>query len=226
MNENIRAHFTKTVDDYDYVADKVVMKNDEIHGVILGSIPFNKEGGIKVLDLGCGTGHGMHMILEKFPNSSITGVDFSNKMIMKCAQKLQDFPGRATLIEKNFNEMEIGKNYDVIVSAIAIHNSNHEQKDKLFGNVFNSLKDCGVFINGDFIEGETFEMNQHYREIYKNHIENNLSGEELTVWLKHAFEEDMPMRLSQQFELLKKHGFSEVKLVWQFANLAVYVAKK
>ena len=222
----IYTHFSENVDDYDTVADKVVMKDAELHECLVNSIPFNSDKELNILDLGSGTGHGMLIMLEKFPNAKVTGIDFSNKMIAASREKLKDFSGRIGLIEKDFNEIEFDKKYDVIVSAITIHNSTHEQKAKLFKKIFDSLNEGGIFINGDFIEGESPEMNNQYKGIYGDYIEKNLSGDESKVWLKHAFEEDMPMKLSEQFKILKGLGFKDAKLVWQFNNEAIYIAKK
>lgn len=222
----IFTHFTETVDDYDTVADKVVMKDDELHNCLVNSIPFDENKELNILDLGCGTGHGMLLMLEKFPNAKITGVDFSNKMVLASKEKLKDFSDRINLIEKDFNKMEFDKGYDVIVSAIAIHNSTHEQKRELFKKIFDSLNKGGVFINGDFIEGESSDLEEQYKSIYGVFLEKNLSGNELKVWLKHAFEEDMPMKFSEQYKILKEIGFKEIFLLWQFNKEAVYVAKK
>jgi len=223
---NIYAHFSKNVNDYDTVSEKVVMKNTELHNALVGAISLDSNAKLDFLDLGCGTGHGMSLILDRFKNSKITGVDFSKKMIEKSKNKLSEFKGRFNLIEQDFNFMELGKNRDAIVSAIAIHNSTDAQKKELFKKIFNSLKTEGIFVNGDFTQAETPELDKQYHSIYRKYIENNLEGHELEVWLKHAFEEDMPMKLSEQFRILKEIGFKEIKLLWQFNNEAVYCAKK
>lgn len=226
MNDVVRAHFSKNIEDYDYGADKVVFKNDELHECLVNTIPFDTNAGINVLDIGCGTGHGMLLALEKFPNANVTGVDFSHKMILRADDKLKEFSGRYRLIEKNFTELEFDDKCNAVISAIAIHNVTHEQKDELFGKIYNSLESHGVFINGDLIAGESSSVDQQYKREYRKYLEENLDGKELQVWLKHAFEDDTPMKLSQQFELLKRYGFQEPQLVWQFNNEAVYVARK
>ena len=223
---DIYAHFSKTVNDYDIVADKVVMKNNELHDALVNAIAFAADKELNVLDLGCGTGHGLQLILEKFSNAQVTGVDFSPRMIAKSQKKLEKYGERVKLIEKDFNEMEFNEKYDVIVSALAIHNSSHQQKEALFKKIFQALNKDGIFINGDFVEGETSELNEQYRAVYKNFLENNLTGEQLKVWLRHAFEEDRPLALSQQFKLLKNLGFRELKLLWQFNNEVTYLAEK
>jgi tRNA (cmo5U34)-methyltransferase len=222
----IFTHFSETVDDYDTVADKVVMKDDELHNYLVNSISFDSNKELNILDLGCGTGHGMLLMLEKFPNSKITGIDFSNKMILASKEKLKDFSDRIKLLEKDFNEIEFNEKYDAIVSAIAIHNSSHEQKIRLFKKIFDSLNENGIFINADFIQGESSELEIQYKNIYKTFLKKNLSGDELKVWLRHAFEEDMPMKLSEQFKILREIGFKEIELIWQFNNEVIYKIKK
>jgi len=112
------------------------------------------------------------------------------------------------------------------MSAVTIHNISHKQKKLLFKKIYDSLSENGVFINGDFIEAEIAELNIQYQAIYRKFLESNLTGEELQVWLKHAFVDDKPMKLSEQFELLKDCGFKEISLLWQFNNEAVYIARK
>jgi tRNA (cmo5U34)-methyltransferase len=226
MVNPILNHFSKNVDDYDTVADKVVMKNNELHDCLISSIPFGLDKKFKVLDLGCGTGHGMSLILKKFKNAKVTGVDFSKRMILKSKENIKEFLERINLIEEDFNKMRFNENYDVVISAIAIHNSNHNQKRDLFKKIFNCLNDGGFFINGDFVEGESIDIDKKYKQVYKNFLETNLEGVELDVWLRHAFKEDMPMALSQQIGALKKEGFKDIKKLWQFNNEVIYISKK
>lgn len=224
--DKIKKHFSKTVDDYDAVADKVVFKNDELHDQLIGAIPFDKNKELMILDLGCGTGHGMHLIAKLFPNAKITGIDFSPKMIKKSRENLLAIKNRIKLLEIDFNDYPFDQKYDVIVSAIAIHNSTHSQKKKLFKKIFNSLNDGGLFNNADFYEHDSVYINNEIKNIYREFLKHNLSGNELKVWLRHAFEEDMPMSLSQQSSILKKNGFSDFRLIWMFNNEAIYVARK
>jgi len=226
QDKKILNHFTKKIEDYDYYAEKVVFKNEEVHQTLIKAIPFKESEKIKILDLGSGTGRGMFLILKRFFNSDVTGIDFSENMIEKSKKNLEDFKGRFDLIDKDFNDVPFDKDCDAIVSAIAIHNSSHKQKKELFKTIFDSLKKDGVFINGDFIEGETEEINEKYKKIYRAFLEKNLSGEERKVWINHAFSEDKPMKISEQTKILNEIGFSNIQVLWRFNNEAVYIAKK
>lgn len=224
MNE-IYKHFSKTVNDYDTVADKVVFKNDELHKVLIGAIPFVKKSKIAILDLGCGTGHGMKILAQKFKNAEITGIDYSQIMIEKAKEHLESCIERVQLVCKDFNKIKFEK-YDAVISAITIHNSTDHQKIDLFKKIFDSLDKGGVFINADFYIPESKKMKEQVGEIYRNFLKSNLSGDELEAWIKHAFSEDMPMKLTEQFETLKRAGFSKVELLWIYNNEAIYRATK
>lgn len=223
---SIKNHFSKTVNDYDTVVDKVVFKNDELHNELINAIFFDKDKELNILDLGCGTGHGMKIALERFAKAKITGVDFSPIMIEKAKNNLLSFSQRVKLLEANFNNYEFDQKYDAVISAIAIHNCTHDEKRELFKKIFDSLNNGGLFINADFYEHDSVNLNNELKNIYRDFLKQNLEGEELDAWIKHAFEEDMPMTLSQQSLILKEIGFSSFKLIWIFNNEAVYIAKK
>ena len=226
MSERILKHFKKTVGDYDTVADKVVMKNDELHDVLISALPFKSSDIFTVLDLGCGTGHGAKLVLEKFKNAKVIGIDFSDRMIELAKVHLQSFSSRFTALEQDFTRLLYREQVDAVISAVAIHNVEHTQKRDLFKHIQNILVPGGVFINADFIEGETPQLNVEYQKIYEHFLKENLSGEELDVWKQHAFQDDKPMKISKQFELLKELEFDNQELLWQFNNEAVYRAKK
>jgi tRNA (cmo5U34)-methyltransferase len=224
--KKIKNHFNSDIVDYDACCSKVVPKNDEIHNVIVDSIPFDKKSRIKVLDLGVGTGLGALKILNEFPNSQLTGIDFSSKMISRARERLKIFGSRIKLIEADFNKIDFPEKYDVIVSAIAIHNSNEINQKKLMSRIFNHLKDNGCFLNGDFAKTKTEFLNKKLDESYKEYLRNNLRGEELKVWLRHAFKEDKPIALEDQLLWMKEVGFREIECIWRYQNLAIYYGLK
>lgn len=120
----VKNHFDSDIVDYDACCSKVVPMNDEIHNIIVDTIPFDRKSKLKILDLGVGTGLGALKILNEFPNSHLTGIDFSSKMIFRARERLKIFDNRVKLIEADFNNIDFPEKYDVIVSAITIHNSN------------------------------------------------------------------------------------------------------
>lgn len=221
----IKKHFSSDIVDYDTADEYVVPKNEELHDTIVELIPFEEDKGIVVLDLGVGTGNGALKIL-KYPNSFITGIDFCPKMLSRAKEKLKRFGNRVELIEADFTKIPFPRKYDVIISAVTIHNETDEAKRRLFKKIYNSLFDGGIFINGDFFRPEAQHLYEKFNKFYESYMRRYLSGEELERWLVHAFEEDLPAKLTDQFEWLKEAGFRELGVVWQYYNLAVYYAVK
>lgn len=224
--EKIKNHFNSKEIDYDVCADNVVPRNDEIHDVIVGTIPNERDSKINILDLGVGTGLGAWKILSEFPNSRLTGIDFSSKMLKRCKERLSIFNSRILLIESDFSKINFSEKYDVIVSAIAIHNSKSEQQRELIIKIYESLKDGGIFINGDFIRSNSEYVNSKFKEYYENYLRCKLRGPELEKWLRHAFEEDQPTELGTQLSWLRETGFRKIECVWRYMNLAVYYGIK
>jgi len=224
--KKIKNHFNSDIVDYDACCSKVVPKNDEIHDIIVDSIPFDRKSKLKVLDLGVGTGLGALKILNEFLNSQLTGIDFSSKMISRAKERLKIFGNRVKLIEADFNKIDFPEKYDVIVSAVTIHNSNKTDQKKLMAKIFNHLNDNGCFLNGDFAKTKSEFLNKKFDEFYKEYLVNNLRGEELKAWLRHAFEEDRPVELEDQLLWMKEAGFREIECIWRYKNLAVYYGMK
>lgn len=224
--KKVKNHFDSDIVDYDACCSKVVPMNDEIHNIIVDSIPFDRKSKLKILDLGVGTGLGALKILNEFPNSQLTGIDFSSKMISRARERLRIFGNRVKLIEADFNKINLPEKYDVIVSAIAIHNSNEIHQKNLMREIFSHLNNNGCFLNGDFAKTKSKFLNKKLDEFYKEYLKNNLRGEELKVWSHHAFNEDKPIALEDQLLWMKEAGFREIECIWRFQNLAVYYGLK
>jgi len=224
--KKIKDHFNSKEIDYDVCANSVVPRNEELHDVIVSTIHHNRKSKIRILDLGIGTGLGAWKILSEFPNASLTGIDFSSKMLKRCKERLSVFKKRVSLIEADFNKIDFPEKYDVIVSAVTMHNSKTEQQLKLISKIYESLNDNGIFINGDFIRSSSEHMNMKLKEFYENYLKERLKGVELEKWLHHAFKEDNPTELETQLNWLIKVNFRKIECVWRCMNLAVYYGIK
>ena len=224
--EKIKIHFNSEEIDYDICAKNVVPRNEELHNIIVNTIHHDKDSKIKILDLGVGTGMGAWKILSEFPNAHLTGIDFSSKMLKRCRERLSVFKNRVLLIEADFNKTDFPEKYDIIVSAVAIHNSKLEKQKKLIFKVYESLNENGIFINGDFIKSKSEHINLKLREFYEKYLREKLKGTELKTWLHHAFEEDKPIELETHLDWLEEAGFRKIECVWRYMNLAVYYGIK
>jgi tRNA (cmo5U34)-methyltransferase len=226
MSSGVETHFTKTVIDYDTVVDRVVMKNDELHLQLLRCIDLPTDRPLKFLDIGIGTGHGASLVLSKYPQAVLTGVDFSRVMLEKATTNLMAYGSRVELVEANINTYVPIHQFDVVISAITIHNLSPQEKLDLFHSLSLWLVPGGLFVNGDFCQGETQESNRLPQTAYLSYINSQLNGSELAAWLGHIENDDKPAKLSEQFKILTDNEFDTPKVVWQYENEAVYWARR
>ncbi|NIO44631.1 MAG: methyltransferase domain-containing protein [Candidatus Aenigmarchaeota archaeon] len=224
--EKIKNHFNSKEIDYDVCANYVVPRNEELHNVIVNTIRHDRNSKIKILDLGVGTGLGAWKILSEFPYAHLTGIDFSSKMLKRCKERLSIFKNRILLVEANFNKIDFPEKYDVIISAVTIHNSKIEQQKDLILKAYKNLNNNGIFVNGDFIKSNSEHINQKLRNFYENYLREKLKGKELKTWLRHAFEEDKPVEIKTHLNWLKMAKFKKIECVWMYMNLAVYYGIK
>lgn len=177
----------------------------------------------RILDLGCGTGHGMRLILEAYPDATVVGVDFSEKMIAN-ASKILSNP-RASFVLTDICTYAPQEQFDCVISAITLHNLNDTMRENLCDKLSSLLPIGGLFVNADFYRAEDSHTDSLIHEIYLDHVKRALHGQELDVWLEHIAS-DNPQKLSTQFSSLQSRGFELPKLSWLFANEAVYSTKR
>jgi len=232
QSDAMKKHF-ESVEDYDTCADHVVPYNEEIletaYRKCVDEFFPQKPSPFTILDLGIGTAYGARVLLLDDKDAEITGVDFSHKMLEKAGKNLLLFnvSNRAKLVNADFTAWPFQKNaFDACISTITIHNVGDEEKRKLFKKIHSSLKTGGVFINADFVKSETEEEQKQWNNYYEQYLREHLQGQELETWLRHAFTEDKPAKLSDQKKWLAEAGFTETKIIWQKQNLAIYAAKK
>jgi ubiquinone/menaquinone biosynthesis C-methylase UbiE len=86
-----------------------------------------------ILDVGCGNGYTTRAIAKKFPEATVTGVDFSGEMV-KEANKLatpnaEFFEGDVLSLSRN--PMLITGNYDVVISTRCLINLANWEEQKI-----------------------------------------------------------------------------------------------
>ena len=226
---SVREHFSAWVDDYDTVADAVVMRNDEIHQEIVDATRQHSGDVGRCLDIGCGTGHGMELMLLEYPNAEVVGIDFSSRMLENAEQRLHQFGHRVKLIEGDAKDLPslsgLAGSFDCVVSALTIHNLDSSQKATVFRHVARVLRPEGVFVNADFVAFADDELSDQTSRVYRRFVRSNLSDKKLAIWESHI-QKDQPETLAAQQQMLRDSGFCGLELRWLFVNEAVYVAKR
>jgi tRNA (cmo5U34)-methyltransferase len=105
----------------------------------------------RILDLGTGTGETAARVLATYPNATLVGIDDSAAMLALARSRLGDGP-----------DLRVGRleaplpagSFDLVVSALAVHHLDADQKRDLFQRVAHSLWPGGRFVLADVVVPE------------------------------------------------------------------------
>lgn len=101
--------------------------------------------GVRILDLGCGTGALMELVLAEDPTRIITGLDLSLQMLQVAKKRLGE---KAELILGDSECLPFEDNsFDVVYCNDSFHH--YPAPDKVLGEICRVLKYGGTFLIGD-----------------------------------------------------------------------------
>jgi SAM-dependent methyltransferase len=121
---------------------------------MIGMAGLPREADIAVLDVGAGYGFVSEEVLRAFPKAHVTLQDFSDLMLKSARGHLADFGGQlsfvlADLTDPRWSE-HVGGPFDLIVSAIAIHNLRAADKiAAVYRGIAGLLKPGAPFLDYD-----------------------------------------------------------------------------
>jgi len=194
--------------------------------------PFN------VMELCCGEGLLAAILLERFPNCTVYGLDSSQEMLAAAAARLVRYgkrfqPVLFDLPSPNWRTpsfQAVG-----VVSSLAIHHLADEQKALLFQDVFRLLLPGGVFLIADIIlpagePGMRYAAEALDETVRRRSLElrGNLSAfeffqQERWNFFRHPDDPmDKPSPLLAQLHWLKTAGFRPVDVFWMLAGHAIF----
>ena len=116
------------------------------------------ERGIRVLDVGCGSGRALNAMAERFPNSEFVGYDFSEQ-----ALKAADLERRSkNLTNVSFQvqdatKIEEKKSFDLVTAFDSIHDQIHP--GAVLNNIRQAVKEDGTFLMQDIKASSHLEKN-------------------------------------------------------------------
>jgi tRNA (cmo5U34)-methyltransferase len=223
------AMFDAAAGGYDEARRQLVPGLEDFYGAALDSVPFGRDAGIKVLDLGAGTGLLSAMVAERFPRSRVTLVDLSVEMLRVARRRLAEGDGRFEFRNMDYARKAlpvVAGGYDVVVSALSIHHLTHGDKRELFERVYGSLVDGGYFVNADQVQGETPEEEELYVEWWLRRVrEAEVSEANLAAALS-RMRADRNATLRSQLGWLEEAGFGSVRCAYRDHRFAVYAGRK
>ncbi len=141
--------------------------------------------------------------------------------------KMQEY-NDVTYIVGDFRDFKFDREYEVVVSSLALHHLvTDTDKKQFYKKVFDNLSKGGVFYNADVILGSNDHLEEVYMSKWKEFMSQNVSWEEIEKkWIPKYYEEYRPAKLIDHLKWLEDIGFIDVDVIRKYYNFAVYGGSK
>lgn len=197
----------------------------------------------RILELCCGAGLLAEALLERFPNSSVHGLDGSPEMLRAAQSRLVRYGSRFTSqsFDLAASEWRVAlEGVDAVVSSLAIHHLDDQQKQTLFADVYRMLRAGGVFVVADLmrmahplgaaVAAHAWDEAVRQRSLALDGSTAAFELFERERWNMYRYFDpddiDKPSRLFDQLLWLSQAGFVDVDVYWLNAGHAIFGGRK
>lgn len=216
--------FSAHAAEYTALRRRLVPAFDAFYGAAVGALIECAAGSpmARVLDLGAGTGLLTAMVAEQCPEARFVLLDGSPEMLAEAQERLGEL-----VVAVHVQDMTDGVPegpFDAVVSALAIHHLEDEDKRVLFQRVHEALRPAGVFVNAEQVAGPTPELAKSYVGTWERMCrELGATEEEIAAALQRR-RHDRCADLESQLSWLRAAGFATADCVYKYWEDAVFVA--
>ncbi len=182
----------------------------EGESTLLDELPANVQ---QVLDLGCGDGRLLDLVLRARPAAGGIAVDFSPPMLERLRQRFEKNE-RVQIVEHNLEDpLPAFGRFDVVVSSFAIHHVEHGRKRQLYGEIWNALLPGGVFCNLEHVASASDYGHARFLQAMGRTPDDEDPSNKL-------------LDVHTQLVWLREIGFVDVDCYWKWRELALLVGRK
>jgi tRNA (cmo5U34)-methyltransferase len=219
------AAFSAHAGEYTSLRRRLVPGFDAFYGAAVAALGPLAEGALeRILDLGAGTGLLTAAVADAYPDARFELLDGSPEMLAEAQQRLGERVV-AVHVKDMAGELPAGP-FDAVVSALAIHHLEDDDKRLLFQQVHDVLRPGGVFVNAEQVLGPTPELAELYVEKWQRMCrELGASDDELAASLQRR-RHDRCADVESQLQWLRAAGFASADCVYKYWEEAVLVAVK
>jgi tRNA (cmo5U34)-methyltransferase len=211
--------FAAHATDYHAERRRLVPCFDEFYGTAVEMLSLRGQGVRRVLDLGAGTGLMAEAVLQRHPDAHVVLLDGSAEMLAQARERL---PAEAltTVVADLRDELPEGP-FDAVVSALAIHHLEHEDKRDLLARIHAVLRPGAPFVNAEHVGGPTPWLDGVYRRLWREACiragadEQEIAGAELRM------EADRSCDIATQLAWMAEAGLTDCDCFFKQLHFAV-----
>ena len=190
----------------------------------LDDVPHRREGEAtliaetpkaarRVLDLGCGDGHLIALLLAHCDKATGVGLDVSPTMLTEAERRFAGDP-RIRLVMHDLESPlpDLGQ-FDVIASSFAIHHCSDDRKRAIYQEVWQALEPAGVFCNLEHVASPSRRVHKRFLEAMNTSTEEEDPSNKL-------------LDVETQLRWLREIGYKDVDCYWKWRELALLIGRK
>ncbi len=215
---------------YDESITTVLPYYTEFHGQVIDMVKMlslKKEGSIKWLDTGCGTGTLALRALDELSGSDIefTLCDPSEGMLEVAKEKLRGKDIRYNTVSSDALPYE--NEFDIVTAIQSHHYYDVETRDIAVRKCYRALKVGGIFMTFENIRMSTEESDAMALERWGQFLlDHGWTPEGVKNHQARRGVETFPITIEQHLEMLKNAGFKSVDILWVSYMQAGFWARK
>ncbi len=206
MLEKMAEFFDARLDGYEEHMLTAIESAAEFYPFTAAQLPM--KNGVKIVDLGCGTGLELDEYFRRNPSARITGIDLAPGMLAALRAK---FPDKAlTLINGSYFDVPFGENeFDAAVSVESLHHFTLEEKIPLYQKLCRALKADGYFILTDYFAPTEEDERLYRQELLCIKREQGIDDDAF-------YHYDTPLTVQHETQALLDAGFARVQVLSQW----------
>lgn len=184
-----------------------------------------------IYDLGCSTGTTLLSLAKRLDSLEVRliGIDLSQPMLERAQQKFAE-AGLSSMAKWERRDVNAPMEFDpadAVIMNLTLQFVRPLYRQDLIDSIYRSLKPGGCFILLEKILSDSPYFNRLYIDIYHAFKRGNGYSNLEISQKREALENVLvPYRLSENLELMKRGGFTEIDTFFRCYNFAGFVAVK
>jgi tRNA (cmo5U34)-methyltransferase len=209
---------------YDAERRRLVPCFDLFYGTAVELVVRTVPPNPRILDLGAGTGLLSALVAQQVRPQLLYLLDASSEMLAHAQSRLAVWHPVAK-VQSLIDPLPQGP-FDAVISALAIHHLQDDEKRDLFSRIRDVLAPGGFFVNAEQILGPTSWHQRLYEEAHLEAVRALGSSSEEIARANQRMEHDRCATLARQLGWLEELHYERTGCFFQWFCFAVYAGWK